>query len=218
MFDWLRYLPVTLQARIDNSSHVVPKGPYFSKLRSQTWCIGDSRFLFKAPWSNPVFGSGQYRSMVQSHSSGANNILNYSLKYVDESIMPNRHWQLGAFYYRRWYFVGPWFSGSKARLSMSGNIYGQTTRRDFAGTSFFHPRVFETAIADYLSSLYGSHKIGRNARYRGPLNWKVIPISSTVQAASFDIFDAQNTELARLILFPVSHDRFVCISFRGIYR
>lgn len=218
MFDWLRYLPLTLPARISGASYVVPRGPYFSKPRFQSWRIGDGRFVFKAPWSNSVFGSEQYRSTTQSRSSGTNDVLNYSLKHIDESLMPNNHWQCGAYYYRRWYFVGPWFSGCRARLSMSGMIYGQAVKKDFVGTSFFHPRVFETAIADFLSSLYGSNKIGKKARYQGPLNWKVIQISPIIHAASFDIYDGQDSEITRLVLFPVSHDRFICISFRGIYQ
>ena len=113
--------------------------------------------------------------------------------------------------------MAPWFSGYRARLSMSGMLYGHV-KEDFAGSSFFHPRVFETAIADFLSSRYGFDKIGREARYRGPLNWKIIMISPTLQAASFEVFDGQGSEIIKHVVFPVSHDRFVCISFVGLYQ
>ena len=217
MLDWLRYLPLTLSGMLDTTTYVVPKGPYFAKLRSQNWRIGDSLFHFKAPWSNSTYGSEQHRNTTQNLSSGRNDILNYSLRHIDEAIMPNHRWQCSAYHYRRWYFMAPWFSGYRARLSMSGTLYGHV-KEDFTGSSFFHPRVFETAIADFLSSRYGFEKIDREARYRGPLSWKIIMISPTVQAASFEVFDGQGSEITKHVVFPVSHDRFVCISFGGLYQ
>lgn len=39
----------------------------------------------------------------------------------------------------------------------------------------------------------------------------------SVQAASFDIFSEANGSLKKYIIFPVSHDRFISLSFSGVY-
>lgn len=175
MLDWLRYFPLAL-GFLQKNSPVTPKGPYFSKLRPQRWCFGDSTFTFKAPWANPVFGAERFGRSIETRSPESENILDYSLSSYKELFMPNDRWQRGWIYSREWYFVGPWFSGSQSSLLMSAVIIGQSKRNDFRSTSFFHPRVFEAAVADYLSSYYGHEKMGRKPRYRGPLNWRLVPI------------------------------------------
>ena len=56
MLDWLRYFPIAFrEAKVES---LTPKGPYFAKLRPQRWGFGDSRFTFKAPWVNGVWGIG----------------------------------------------------------------------------------------------------------------------------------------------------------------
>ena len=101
---------------------------------------------------------------------------------------------------------------------MSASVVGQTEREDYKGASFFHPRVFETVVADYLSSYYGHKKAHRGPAYRAPINWKLLSISSSIQAAIFDIHQINNTsrdnpEFSKHIVFPVSHNRFIQIEF-----
>lgn len=216
MFDWLRYFPLAL-GFLHKISPVTPNGPYFSKLRQQRWSFGDSTLIFKAPWANPVLGAERFGRSIEARSPGNDNILDYSLSSHKESFMPNDRWQKGWIYSREWYFVGPWFSGSKCSLLMSAVIVGQSKRSDFKNASFFHPRVFETAVADYLSSYYGHEKMGRKPRYRGPLNWHSVPISSSITAVSLDIHkieqSIENPSLHRHIFFPISHNRFIDIVF-----
>lgn len=216
MLDWFRYFPLAL-GFLQNSNPVTPRGPYFSKLRPQSWIFGDSAFMFEAPWANPVFGAERYGRNIENRSADDENILDYSLSSNKESFMPNDRWQKGWIYAREWYFVGPWFSGSKSSLLMSALILGQSKRNDFSSASFFHPRVFETAIADYLSSYYGHEKMGRKPRYRGPLNWCLLPISSSITAVCLDIHkieqSVENPCLHRHVFFPVSHNRFIDIVF-----
>lgn len=88
----------------------------------------------------------------------------------------------------------------------------------FNESSFFHPRVFENAVTDYLNSYYGHIKTGGKPHYRGPLNWKVLDISSTIKAVLMDIHVIGNTskekpDLKRLAFFPISNTQIVCLSF-----
>ncbi len=218
MLDWLRYFPLVLGFRKNIEAYITPKGPYFPTLRPQQWCLGDTRFHFKAPWSNSVYGSRQYKRDARSRSPGKCSLLTeWRLSNFYPSLIPNRRWQYAPFHSRTWYFVGPWFSGPRGKLIMVASVVGQVEREDYKSASFFHPRVFETVIADYLSSYYGHEKAQRGPLYRGPVNWQLLPISPTVQAAAFDVHQIdqgrENPELTKHIVFPVSHDRFVHIRF-----
>ena len=217
MFNWLRYFPLALSFRENSKDYVVPHGPLFPQLRKCSWRIGGSRFHFAAPWANAVYGFSPFYRASNSYSSRKYDVLSCRLAPENSVAMPNSRWQASLIYSRQWYFVGPWFSGDYGALKMTAVIYGQPHLEDFKDTSFFHPRVFESAIADFLSSYFGHEKKGRKSAYRGPLNWKVIPLSESVQAASFDIFSEVNDSLKKYIIFPVSHGRFISISFSGIY-
>lgn len=217
MFKWLRYFPLALSFRENSKDYVIPHGPLFPQLRKCSWRIGGSRFRFSAPWANAVYGFSPFCRASNSYSSKEHDVLACRLAPENSVAMPNNRWQASLIYSRQWCFVGPWFSGDYCSLKMTGVIYGQPHLEDFKGTSFFHPRVFESAVADFLSSYFGHEKNGRKSAYRGPLNWKVIQLSESVQAASFDIFSEVNGSLKKYIIFPVSHDRFISISFSGIY-
>ncbi|MGM8228831.1 hypothetical protein ACSV5M_19780 [Cellvibrio sp. ARAG 10.3] len=216
MLDWLRYFPLALPP-MHSLRYVRPKGPYFPKLRPQQWNLNGSKFGFKAPWSNSVYAVNEGRWVAESVSPGNTNVLATNLNFYPSSWMPNEHWQYHLFYSRKWYFVGPWFSGMRSWLSMTACVIGQDHIRDFANASFFHPKVFESAVADFLDSSYGCQKAGRKPLYCGPVNWKIIPISSRVNAALFDIHDIQsnidNPGLTRMVIFPVTNKRLIKIEF-----
>ena len=217
MFNWLRYFPLCF--RDAGLEPVVPVGPYFSKLRKQQWIFGDSVFHLSIPSSNAVYGPESYATKTLKPKSPENfDILQQQLRSdgLDNDALDR--WHHGHLFLRQWLFVGPWFTGSQARLHLSASLIKQKGREDFNGTSFFHPRVFETVIADYLNSYFGHKKSARKPRYRGPLNWQVLPISSSIKAVCFDIHDIgitskENPNLLRLVAFPVSDSQFILLKF-----
>ena len=215
MLNWLRYFPLALSFRENVRDYVIPHGPLFPQLREQQWYIGGSSFHFAAPWANAVYGFAPFYRHSNSYSSGKHDVLSYELRSINSDVMPNDRWHASLIYSRQWHFVGPWFSGDYGGLHMGVVLYGQPHLDDFKGTSFFHPRVFESTIADFLSSYFGHKKYGRKPYHRGPLNWKIIPLSESVQAASFDIF-SETGEIEKYVAFPVAHNRFISISFSGI--
>jgi len=88
----------------------------------------------------------------------------------------------------------------------------------FPGNSFFHPRVFENAIVDYLHSYFGHVKTGGKPHFRGPLNWKILDISDTIKAAIMDIHVIGNTSinnpcLKKMIFFPISDTQIINLYF-----
>ncbi len=218
MLDWLRYFPLSLRAG-SVPVPVTPVGPYFSCLREQRWILGDNIFHLSIPWSNPVLGiEPNATKALKSKAPGDFDILKHQWSSIglDENTL--HRWKHGHFFLRQWLFVGPWFTGAQSRLHLSASIIEQKERDDFNGASFFHPRVFETVVTDYLNSYYGHESSGRTPRYRGPLNWRILPISSSITAVCCDVHFIGNTsketpKLLRQIFFPVSENQFVRLHF-----
>lgn len=215
MLDWLRYFPLAFRTSFEP---VTPKGPYFSKLRKQCWVLGDNQFHFSAPWSNPIFGAETYSRDVYHFSPGNIDILHKDWGYINSDETTFHRWHHGFFFSREWLFVGPWFTGYASRLILSANIIKTKKHPGFNRASFFHPRVFETVITDYLHSYYGHRRAGQKPRFRGPLNWRLLPISETIQAVCLDIHNIGDTsieapELERLVFFPISTDHFIKLEF-----
>ena len=213
MLDWIRYMPIAFTR---GKGYITTKGPYFSKLKPRRWLIGDSTFHFQAPTANPVLGGERTRYVITSRDPKSDNILRWPLRGVPEEQMPSKRWQYGWFYRREWVFTGPWFTGYRASLNMSASVLCYSDSVKNRDASLLHPKAFEIAVADYLDSNYGHRKVGRNPHYRGPLNWGVLNISPTIQAALFDIHTIGNTckenpGLEQLIVFPISPNQLVKI-------
>ncbi len=121
MLDWLRYFPWSFRY---SNEPVCPKDPYFSKLRPITWYFADNRINFKAPRTNRFFDSSAFTLIPKSISPEQSDITFYELGSFCKDDMPNRHWQYHHFFYREWYFVGPWFTGKRAELSMFADVVG----------------------------------------------------------------------------------------------
>lgn len=217
MIDWLRFSP--FDWRSDFKLEEI-RGPYFPSLRENKWFLSNCLFRFGAPMANPVFGFSGRTRYVDATSPGSADILKtqWPQVYGGNSDAPPRQWDLGFFYSNTWYFVGPWFTGVKASLTADALLATADKNFSFADKNLFHPRVFELAVADYLDGRYGYNKIGRKPMYRGPLNWRILPLSSSIQAVVCDVHQIgngakDNPWLHRLIFFPVSPTQFICINF-----
>lgn len=209
MLDWIRYFPLAL----DRSSKETPvQGPYFKKPVPEGWLVADSVFHFSAPKSQSIYGSSRTKVPAESKSPYSDNINTLGLMSYT-NVIPNNRWHSAWFFVRQWYFVGPWFSGLKARFGMSAIVVGPNDLDDYQEASFFHPRVFESVIADYLSSRYGHYRSRRSPHYQGPLNWSTLNLCDTMQAACFDIEKIEGSGYERIVVFPISHNRFIKITF-----
>ncbi len=219
MLDWLKFFPfVYAPDEVRKATEV--RGPYFSKPRPNKWILGDVNFHFEAPWANPVFGfDGDARS-VDAIKPGVRDIL--KIQYLERVYRsgpgPLDAWTKGLFYENTWYFVGQWFSGQKSRLIMRGILNTVQDSSQFKGLSLFHPRVFESAIADYMDHSYGYQRYGKRADCRAPLNWEVLRLSESIQGVKFDFHHIanggrDNPELVRVVVFPINSSQFVIVYF-----
>ena len=219
MWDWLKFFPFEDR----RNKHPKPdeiRGPYLSTPIKNKWIFGDCAFYFKAPRANPIFGLFGDGNSVDAVKPGLKNILKGSWQrvYSGNSDAPPDFWDRDLFYANTWYFVGPWFVGRQAALSAYGTLISADKDSKFLKSSLFHPKVFEMAIADYLDISYGYKRSGKKPSYRGPLNWRVMPLSSTIHAVVCDLHfihngGKENPDLARLVFFPVSDNQFVIVDF-----
>lgn len=217
MKDWIKFFPFA--ARCDNHPAEI-KGPYFPQLKKNKWFLGDSVLHFGAPASNPVFGLSHMGSRWDSLSPGYKDVLKTEWDWVYGGVQggPPPEWRLHIFYSNTWYFVGPWFTGEQARLKATALLATADDKYSFSGKNLFHPKVFESAVANYLDVRYGYDKNGPKQMYRGPLNWQVLAISKTIQAVLCDIHEIgngtkDNPYLYRLIFFPITSTQFIEINF-----
>jgi hypothetical protein len=219
MLDWLRFFPFASYNQFARPNIEEIQGPYFSKLRNNTWRFGDTSFHFKAPWANPIFGFGGLGRSVKSMTPGRQNIFSgrWERVYGSSETSPrivDQWW----FYANDWYFVGPWFTGEEGRLTV-GALLIDTQQDD--DLSVLHPKVFESTVCDLLDYEYGYRRSGKNPHYRGPLNWRLKQLSTSIQAIVCDLHEIHNggidnPEVIRFVYFPVSAHQFVEISFSFI--
>ncbi|WP_320820422.1 hypothetical protein [Thalassolituus sp.] len=212
---WLKFFPFA-KAQYERPIIKEISGPYFSKLWANNWRFVDSIFLFNAPWANPVMGFDGCGRTVGGKQPRPINILAGDLERVFGGASDS--WDLDFFYENTWYFVGPWFTGPQASLRASSLLVSASRDSEFIESNIFHPRVFEEAIANYLDKTYGYDRSGKKPHYRGPLNWRVLPISSSLQAVVCDIHQIhngskENPSVSRLVFFPVSKHQFVRVLF-----
>lgn len=217
MTNWLKYFPLSLGFKQSNEFSI-PQGPYFSKPKSQTWRFSDSEFHFSAPRPNNIIGFERYsRKAVKINYSPRTDLNRVHASNYPPRFMPSLRWDHCRFFANEWFFVGPWFSGEKASLTMIGDVVVIDSSKDYEDSSFFHPRVFVSVVADWLDSYYGHRKSGRSSLFAGPKDWKILGISKTIKAISMEVhkieFSRENPVIYKNIFFPISGNRFINITF-----
>ncbi len=218
LIDWLKFFPFSID-HDSGAKHTEFDGPYFSTPRANRWKFGDSFLYFEAPWSNPVLGINGSGSRVESLKPKSSDVLVTDLKQVyGGNDSPSSDWTKKIFYRNEWLFVGPWFMGLEASLESIGILISAAEGSQLAGKNLFHPRIFESAISSHLDNSFGYDRSGKRPHYRGPLNWRILPLSSSVNAVVCDIHQIhngsrENPEVGRFVFFPVSPKHFVQVYF-----
>lgn len=209
MWDSFKYLPLDWRKR-DNDC--TPLGPRMSFARSVSFIIGGSRLTFLAPKHSP--------HRRQNSSTEPNKYkheeLSGGLQRYAKDLMANDFWRSRTIFRREWAFWGPWMTGAKAQLAMAVTIVGRDENHEYANASFFHPRVFESVVADFLNARYGHSNVDDALPYRGPLNWKPLRKLSVFGArCTICKVGSTNNLIAPLdlLLFPITDKHFIKITF-----
>lgn len=219
LLDYIKYMPIELRKLgYDGLLH----GPYLKWMRTVHFSMNDCAFSFQAPPQS--YALRGFSLDGGSFYSNDNEFFADSLSPYSGSFRNTHRWGRSDFFQRTWDYIAPWFMGPQASMGMFAAYVGPYNtiendyNRDFDGLSFFHPAVFENAIADYLRSIYGHSRNGKHKYYRAPVDWKIIDLSPDIKGAYFDWVDYSNASpgncgKTHFIAFPIADDRMVLIKF-----
>ncbi len=193
---------------------VVPKGPSFSSARLIRFDVDGTEIRFRAPKHRPR-KVDMAQVLPEKHYQRDNMIFR---SYFDEDVNVSDEWKSFKVFFNSWAFYGPWFTGTLAELRMSF-YFDQYLPKSEKNISLFHPRVFENAVASYLTNLYSKYisKTGENKlqHYSTPVDWRPIDRLS-VPAVCLKVMPSKaavSRSVFNYLLFAVSDDVLAVIQF-----
>ncbi len=200
MIDWIKYFPIKLYDRKGNEEI---KGPDFSKSVLRSFSIADNSLQFSCPKnsSKKVHLGYGLRSVLCKKDECFNTFSSHKLA----TNVPE-NWENIRLFKTGWEYRAAWFKGDLINNMFIVHIEKRKPNIEFTNASFFHPRVFEYAISNYLNSHWGHNQLSDD---KAPLNWKVhhhLP----VPAASFRK-EPMNSRV--FFCFPVAHNMMIEFNF-----
>lgn len=202
MRNFLKYSGFCLRER---EIPCTPVGPDFSWANQKTYTLLGNKLMLRLPRHD----AGKYNYKAGNpKGSLTDDATHRTLNY---SVMPNQAWKYCAILNRHLSFYGPRFTGYMGNVYVSLRSCKRTATSD--ETSFFHPRVFEQAIAHELSSSYGFKQDEDLPDWQAPVNWQIVQ-HLPLPAARFDILPintAQHPE--HYVCFPLSDDTLIILNF-----
>lgn len=192
----------------------VPKGPSFQWAKTIKTDIAGTKIEFRAPKHSPtkrlkgkpLLPDKYYIPNTMSFTS------NFSPEFTVADL-----WEYVPLFKHCWGFYGPWFTGNLANLEMYFNIIQpkESARTPKKNTSFFHPRVFEQVVGDYLTNKYSIHQDDGQAEWMAPINWQPLTSLPTV-AVRLQVHQDERITTSGYrehIFFPISDHQMGVISF-----
>lgn len=192
------YFPLRLR---DTKEPCTPRGPTFKSAKRYKIFFNDTEVRFRMP---------RHRSPYEEAFKPSHyyDLIPYIFKFSNSN---KNNWYYFSFLGREWVFYGPWFTGRQGSIDVLSYItYPATLSEDL---SFFHPRVFENLVADYLSLTYKDDAYNGKQRWFAPVNWRPLENFPCV-AVTFDVMANRNAANSRqqekFLVFPIS-ERKLCI-------
>ena len=165
-----------------------PIGPSFSKAKKWKIDIEGTEITFRAPKHKPIEKRNKAKypeARYHYQDMPFRDTFRQGLHQKDE-------WESSILFYHTWAFHGPILTGPLADISASLIILRYKQQRE--NTSFFHPRVFEHSIAEYLTNRYSMHKEDGQHEYIAPIEW--LPVDGkSVPAARFKVITNDEVRL-----------------------
>lgn len=199
MIAWLKYLPIQLRHDLESTDC---RGPNFDDAKPVTLFAGGCAIHLRAPKHKSNCGDPPLY-WKKDGMEGPFRTFNSGLVATD-------NWVSSVMLTRSWSYWKAWFAGTEGELYLSVSVVKRNEEKAFDGVSFFHPKGFEYAIANFLDTRYGYKEYRGTPRYRAPVNWTVHD-SLPVFSASFDV-KGSNERL--YFVFPVSDDAFIQLVVR----
>ncbi|WP_027330537.1 hypothetical protein [Marinimicrobium agarilyticum] len=209
MLQALKYLPYGTRR---SDKYCKPQGPSIEDAKSYSYIVADNVLSLKAPKHRPM---GNVPKPLFSRAKG--NELEWGFMPHSKDAMPDQSWSYRSLFFAQWAFWGPWLSGCKAELSASVSLLTRSEGNEYKHSSLFHPKVFESAIVDFLNSSYGhlETQLGE-ALYKAPVNWHTG--NKGVLSAGFDIIKNETSgsydEPTRVYILPIAENHLVLVELR----
>jgi len=157
-------LPFKLRER---SGFCTPKGPTIHSAENILFTLDGSTIRFSAPRH-----SSSYQSREALHPRRDYKLSSETFRSFNRELVIDDSWKNLEIFYRSWGFYGPWFTGRQAELSLNIDVLTPTIPQ--AGVSYFHPRAFESSLANYLTFQYSKSRVDGKPRWSAPVNWAVV--------------------------------------------
>ena len=198
------YLPFKFRQQ---NQYCTPKGPNFKFAQRIQFSINGNTISLRAPRhrAGKYFPSRRVRNARSQY------------QISDTPIDPVIHieendWGWTSVITRAWDFYGPWFTGQLGRVELYAYI--THSKKIPENTSYFHPRAFENAIANYLTHSYGDRLFQGRQDWFAPVDWQPAPGFPCV-AATFTAQPNKKTTYADntyYLVFPITEHHLMVFS------
>lgn len=204
MLNWLKYAPFKWRQSNEPCS---PRGPQFSSAHQLKFSLAGTEVQLKLPRHR----SG-YRSQEQVKPKLAVLDISYdSTRYYNQRVMQDNLWRQCLIASRSWGFWGPWFTGAKGEVTFAAEVI--VPDQIDSAVSFFHPSVFESMVADFLTARYARHIGSCGALYEGPVEWQPLDIEGFFAASFYVLANHSGSGNTRMLLLPIGDYQLLKITF-----
>jgi len=198
------YVPFKFQKLTE---YTTPRGPNFNWGWPMNFTVNGNKIHLHAPFNR---ASGPHGP---SNPHGPRPDYNLDGLYLKSISSKDNIWGSLPILYKVWDFYGPWFTGRLARLEFRMHIL--TPREIKEDSSYFHPRTFESVIADFLTYRYkGDVSDGRQRSFT-PINWQPIESLPCI-AARCEVAPNKRingSDIKYYAFFPISDHHLIVLFF-----
>lgn len=162
------------------TKYLSPVGPSFKSAPTRHLYLSDTHISIKLPKQKTQL---PYENITLR---GAWDLNSLDYEYFDRNGVCKRS---STVLMRQWDFYGDWFTGSRGGVRMEASVI--TPQEVTLGLNYFHPRALEAAVANELTSWYGSDFYGDNPQqtWHAPMHWRQVDSFPCIAAR----FEAVNT-------------------------
>lgn len=178
-----------------------PKGPNFNPAPLLTMTVDGIKIQVKVPGHRPATQAERIDPAKRYELSDE-----YGMRIWENNGVKSRSRMVVL---RNWAFYGPWFTGLLGSIEMAAIIFKPLP--DGYAPNLFHPRAFESAVAEFLTSHYGhdfSFLEHGEQSFLAPSNWqprKGLPCAGV----RFDVVPNPHTMAEGVKCYfvaPISHE------------
>lgn len=180
----------------------IPVGPNLVNAPVLDFDLDGTKVILKIPKGTSV-------NYVPSRTAPSK--ISLSKATFENSLTNKQGWNAFPILFRSWDFCGNWFLGRLGRVTAGLSIFKPASLKQ--GTSLFHPRVFESALADYFFYRFGDEtdKEAKTQDWLVPVDWSLMPQanSSAVMFKAVRTLPNHPERIISYFLCPIDTDKIL---------